>query len=469
MRILIAAVLATGLLGCTARAPSPTAETGPALTREALCDAHFRLLDELVDRSGVRDAEDMPVAGTPYLRASRLLASYRDEVDTPAMRAAWLERMRTLDQQARRYEIANVGSHLSAEVLGYVGDTPLPYLLDHLDHCGRRLLARDLADDARFEALRAAVPGWQRAAEDRARLRPITNEVGNGLGRSLMDALERPPPLAGSALTLVPEGRLRGPDWIAALLSSRRQDALGLPVLTDSVAERLLEEFAPVIEIAPAEDESEVPMRVVLSGSQQAPRPATDPQTPALYGRVGLSRDADESFVQIVYSAWFSREGGRPPDALYLRVSVDGRGRPFRVEVMPGGGRERLLLPVGIDSRGVRPDRAILALPPALSGQRLRMRFEHGAFAGIDYVESSVEGTPYTIIPEAILRSLPVDGDPRRRASLYTADGRMRGAGAQVRQWGHHALDDARAAAGPGYFDAPEHRLPAAAFAPVGR
>ncbi|MEZ5661815.1 MAG: hypothetical protein R3E83_25950 [Burkholderiaceae bacterium] len=233
-------------------------------------------------------------------------------------------------------------------------------------------------------------------------------------------------------------------------------------MLTDEVATRLLESHAPVIEVLgglPA-------ARVVLSGSQLAPEPGLDLSSPTIYSRLEPTRFAGSSVLQLVYSAWFGEPPRGSPRSLYLRLTIDSGGELIRFEAMAGHGGDRLSVAVGAPGRSDSPADASFALPGPLAGQRLRVLVdpERLAVLGLDYVSAKVGGTRYELYPEDILRSLPIDGDPRRRASLYDSTGLMRNGVAESgsyapHQWGHHRLRGLRAGSGAmPYFDSPEHR-----------
>src|SRR5215216_1184213 len=70
------------------------------------CAQWFAMLDSEIDAAGVRDAQHARMRGFPYLRADRLLASLRGRAaERPDSLAAFAERLRALDYEARRHEI----------------------------------------------------------------------------------------------------------------------------------------------------------------------------------------------------------------------------------------------------------------------------------------------------------------------------------------------------------------------------
>ena len=79
-------------------------ETGPL----GNCADFFASLDNMTKEAEALDPGVFRVHNYPYLRVNRFIASFRDKVDDKAAFAAWTDRMQTLDQDARKYEIANL-------------------------------------------------------------------------------------------------------------------------------------------------------------------------------------------------------------------------------------------------------------------------------------------------------------------------------------------------------------------------
>ena len=447
--------LALALAGCTA-VPAP-----PAATRaDTECGGWFTALDSALAGAGLRDAEARPVPGFPYLRTSRLLRSFRDQLALPSMLESWLWRMRALDQAARRGEIGNLGTHRVAPLLGFAPDTPAPFLLQSLDECGRRLVTADLADPSRLGAVRAAVTPEPLHAAPRPTYRPVSDERGTAMAQALAEGLQTPPALEAEARTLYPEGVAARQAEAAMLLQSRRRDALGIPVLTASVERRLLETYAPVLTIEASATAATAASRVVLLGPQPRPVPGLDPDAPTVYTRVDAAREGGSIALQLVYSVWLNTVAGAAVEPLYLRLTLAPTGQVRRFEAMRGKGGDLLVVPVG--GRG-EPDarRAAFALPPPLQGQRLQVHIDaaNASVTALEYSTGTTGTARYALVPDIVLRSLPVDGDPRRRASLYRDDGTVQGphaAAAAVRQWGHQQVSDGAGLLRQArYFDSP--------------
>src|SRR5688572_7770078 len=99
------------LAGCATAPPPPT-------DLSAICHEVFRRVDRAVAEAGVADGMAARVAGFPYLRVNRFLASYAEEELDDARFAEWMNQMVTLGTHAWAIEIANLPAEL-AEALGH--------------------------------------------------------------------------------------------------------------------------------------------------------------------------------------------------------------------------------------------------------------------------------------------------------------------------------------------------------------
>ena len=95
-----AALFCVALAGC-AVAPSQQYAAG----EEVRCHDVFQRVDRAVEEAGVGDGMAARVAGFPYLRASRFLASYARDDLSDAQFDQWVGRMMTLGREAHRVEL----------------------------------------------------------------------------------------------------------------------------------------------------------------------------------------------------------------------------------------------------------------------------------------------------------------------------------------------------------------------------
>lgn len=479
----------------------------PGGERVADCRAAFAEIDSLVDAAGVRDAEAARVRGFPYLRVNRFLASFRSEPMEPARRDAWIERMRNLDRQARRAELANLRAvdrmHLRTFLVDRQ-DMPADPIVA-VEHCAG-VLRRHHEASGHADALPTAarVPDsysdWVRLAG----LYPVTS-IGVAAGFALWKAkflsgfdvpagelpvrgvldTYRPVTAAGAANRL-PAGE------VAAILASSRGNALEIPEPKGRDLGRLIQAFAPLwrVDRVGSADLIGHPVWRLVDGRL---RVDVDLERPVVFTRLSHSRFGDDILPQISYTVWFRERpksgaldllGGRL-DAVIWRVTIGLDGRPLVYDTIHGCGCYHLFFPVPPLERKTMPEDKDLreeALVPA-SGPRIGMseRVTVRLSAGSHYVESvgttkydeltdqtkTYRLIPMGEVPDLALRSAPLPSEAGGgRRSIFDPDGLISGterlerfllwpmgiasAGA-MRQWGTHAT----AFVGRRHFDDP--------------
>lgn len=465
--------------GC-AHVPSPSpsrhlGEDGPA----GQCAEFFANLDGAVKRAGVRDAGTFRIRGHPYLRVSRFLASFRDEIADRAMFSAWLDRLQELDRQARRHEIDNLPS---LERLDPPPDTNRTALVRRVRKCGdvlreadcrgqgheKRIQRRARAPDeyivlrralgayplSRFLVLRG-VKGWHEEAET-------------------MYSPE-PPPEKRTRYTLQsPSNSTVSPSDI---VTRTHRDALGIPEYSARAKKALFRYHAPVWEVETLSRADRIGTPVPESRNELR----IDTKRPVTFTRLSFTRFGDSVLTQLNYVVWFP---ARPKtgsldllggflDGLNYRVTLDTDGKPLLYETMHNCGCYHRLFPTDRLALREDPDYAEppLVLPsPEVSHDTTRLVISLADRT--HYVEhlygaprsQTVRGEHYSLAPYARLRSLPLPGGGSR--SMFRENALVAGSerlerlilwptgvlspGA-MRQWGRHAV----AFAGERHFDDP--------------
>ena len=479
----------------------------PSGGRVADCRSAFSEIDSLIDAAGVRDAEAARVRGFPYLRVNRFLASFRSEPMERARRDAWVERMRDLDRQARRVELANLPpmdqSHLRKVLADMQGMPAEP--IAAVERCADVLWRRhEASGDADALPSAARVPDSYSAWMRLAGLYPVTSiAVAAGFALWKAEALTnfnvpagelpvlgvldsyRPATMEGDAK------RLPASD-VAAILASSRGNALNIPEPKGRDLKRLIETFAPIWRIDRV-GSADLIGHPVWRLADERPRVDVDLERPVAFTRLSHARLGDEILTQISYTVWFRERPksgafdllGGWLDAVTWRVTIGLDGRPLLYDTIHGCGCYHLFFPVPPLKRKAMPEDKDLreeALAP-ISGPRvgMRERVTVRLSAGSHYVESlgaAKDGeladqakayrlSPIGEVPELALRSaaLPSEAGGGRR-SIFGSDGLISGterlerfllwpmgvasAGA-MRQWGSHAT----AFVGRRHFDDP--------------
>jgi hypothetical protein len=479
---LLGACLALGIAGCTATGPVAPPGPDPAL---ADCERLFATVDALVEGAGVRDGAAAPVPGFPYLRVERFLASYRDEPLRGEQLDWWLGRLRELDREARRIELANLPSQHRAGLPPALRAAADP--LTPLERCARGLSERDRQDPGRVARLRAAaeVPddyqGWKRALG----LYPLTAIAFlQGVARYQTETratFAQPldaPPSAGRLIRYEPRP---GPPPRAALeeiLDRSGDNPLGIPLPAGRDLEALFAAHAPVLEVKVVDRNDRIG-RPVLTATGTA---RVDTSRPVVFTRTAHTRFQGKPLLQLVYSVWFPARPRTGPidllgghlDGITWRVTLDTDGGALAYDTMHNCGCYHMFFPTARVSARQRPTG--LEEPPLIlpgpgrcpPGQRVRLRVASGTHylqdVGCGLAGATATPSLYTLVADDRLRSLPVPAGGRR--SLFEPNGIVAGSergerylfwpmgvrepGA-MRQWGRHAT----AFVGRRHFDDP--------------
>lgn len=314
------------LAGCATVGKPVAPPEGDSL---AACRMLYREADAAIERAGVRDQGSSLVPGFPYLRTTRLLASFRDELADPRRWSAWVGHLAAMDAEARALELRN----LPEPIAGHDGNT----LREELDRCRKQLLAADTGQPGRRAALRAAasVPddyvAWWRVAGLYPLTAPIVSarvsawqaETRKTFARPLADL-----PVAGS---LVRWAATPGAPMEAAEVSNilhRSLDPLRIPLPAPADLVRLFDTFAPVWEVSVADDDD----RIGAPRRDNGPR--VDVTRPTLYRKVSHTRFGDRVLLQLNYIIWFPARPGNDIyaghlDGINWRVTLGPEGEPW--------------------------------------------------------------------------------------------------------------------------------------------
>ena len=319
-RILVVAALLLAA-GCT---------TGQ-LAGPSQCQDWFVALDERVDAAAVRDAQTTRLPGFPYLRTDRLMASLRDRAaQRPDTLAVLGQRMRELDLEARRHEIDNLPD---GTLYGTRAEA-----LRRTEECGVELLAADLADQPRREALVAAarVPDDYSTTLRVFGLYSLTR-IPFTSGVRKFEGEQRAAFAAASATSpnrvryAPPSVRPLSREVVKGLLARGKFDPLGQPQISGREFEALAVTYAPSFDIAVAGDYDRFG---ALRWRRGESTPGVDATDPVVYVQPAYTRYGDAVLLQIVYTLWFSeRPAGSSFDLLAGRLD----GLVWRVTLAPDG------------------------------------------------------------------------------------------------------------------------------------
>ena len=414
------------------------------------------------------DAGAFRVEGYPYLRVNRFLASFRAEVRDTAAFGAWVEQMQALDQEARRYEIANL-TRAMGHSAGPANDTI--ELNAKVASCGNLMKAADFQDSKQQLALRekVTVPDEYLSLWRVLGFYPLTRlYVSHRVLNWHVEARQTfstDPPIGWRTIRYVPEKISEVPD-VRKFVAEADHNALGIPNYSAAAREALFRMYAPVWEVQTEAEFDRIGTPVWTSTDQLG----IDTRQPSTYTLLSFTRFGNEILTQLNYVIWFPSRPkvnafdiyGGDLDGVNYRVTLDANGDPMLYETIHNCGCYYGAYPT---RRLKARDQIDYAEPPlifkapelTLSRELMTVAME----SRTHYVQhlyplarpSQPEMAVYSLADYGELRSLPQSKDGRR--SMFGADSLAPGSerlerfilwptgvvspGA-MRQWGRHAV-----------------------------
>jgi hypothetical protein len=477
--IFVFALLPLLLFGCAIiPAPTRSARVGGS---DALggCADFFADLDRRAAHAQVIDSGAFRVEGYPYLRVNRFLASFRTEVGDQAAFAAWVDRMQALDQDARKYEIANLPP-ATGSIPGSANDKEGLYA--KVVSCGNLLKAADFKDGQPREALRerATAPDEYMSLPRFLGLYPLTSLfVSHGVSNWHAEArktFSTEPPVGWQTSRYVPETS-NEPPAARSIVAHARRDALGIPGYSPDARQALFRIYAPAWEVRTEAEYDRIGTPVWTSKDELD----IDTRQPSAYTLLSFTRFGKEILTQLNYIIWFPSRPkqnaldiyGGLLDGLNFRVTLDKNGEPLLYETIHNCGcyyeaypTQRLKIREKIDY--AEPPLILKAPELAPSKEFMtvamesRTHYVQHLYASARPAQS--ETVVYSLADYGELQSLPDSRGGRR--SMFSPDSLAPGSerlerwilwptgvvspGA-MRQWGRHAV----AFVGERHFDDP--------------
>ncbi|MGD9174852.1 MAG: hypothetical protein PVF29_11855 [Desulfobacterales bacterium] len=468
------------LLASCAMVPVPTrsdriGQNGPL----GSCADFFASLDKRIVEARVIDPGVFRVKNYPYLRVNRFIASFREEVDNKAAFAKWADRMQALDQDARKYEIANLPDSAVAELDSANNRNGL---FSKVATCGDLLKASDFQSIKHQEELSKSVS----VPDDYIPLRrvlgiyPLTSLfVSYGVSNwhaEVNKSFSLEPPAHWRSIRYVPVKK-NDMSSVRQIVDSNKRDALGIPVYSPEEREALFWMYAPVWEIQINGDYDRIGAPVWTDKGVLE----VNTNKPVTYTLLSFTRFGKEILTQLNYIIWFPsrpKKGaldifGGLLDGLNYRVTLDNNGEPLLYETVHNCGcyykaypTNQLLVRKKVDYT----EPPLILKAPDMSPTRdfITVAMESRTHYVQHLYPFSRELQPamavYSLPDYGQLRSLPYSRDDRR--SMFNLYGIAPGSerlerfilwptgvlspGA-MRQWGRHAV----AFVGKRHFDDP--------------
>jgi len=471
------------LSGC---APFLAKTTPLSFENPEQCKEFLNRLDEVVKEAWVRDASSVSIPGFPYLRTDRFLASLKKNLKDDREKKEWVRWMQQLDLLSRKKEISNLPDKAILSLEFEDGRKADREWLDaQVKSCSSKLLSHDQARLDFYATLypHVHVPSEYSCSRRTIGLYPVVaipvalvTALSQEKIRKRFDTELKDLPIDGELRPFVPEKRFSlSEDQVREIIETSKRNPLGVPTLEKRHEEKLVYSFAPVFiqDVAASYDRLG---QVIWKGD----RVDIDPEKPTVYYYISHAFLKGEPILQISYVIWYSeRAGKRPPgiekghlDGLTVRVSLDGRGSVFMVDVVSDCGCYHFFSPDRgrVDHAVSRPLRfepfVAQWLPAIPSGERLGIRINSGwhQVQRLISVGDLSDSIPYAMVSYDVLEALPHEDG--RTESIFNSKGIAKGSErverfilfsmgvpsvGSMRQRGHHAIE----LIGKDHFDNP--------------
>ena len=481
--LLCALVLVVLATGC-AYSPSMPGLSSPLienLQRPASqgCADYFVDIDKAVVAAAVVDAGALRLAGYPYLRINRFLASFENLSDSESRFNQWVDRLQLLDQQARKLELANLpgpAHHKLQQQYSFLisGEASLP---DIVRFCGQQLRDTDMRNAGfKSDLLRQLdYPDEYKTLSRVLGLYAISSVfVMNGVNNLAEEVKETfATPLdklqvQGVLHRYVPQAVSRdqvqlAPDEVSKLIASSVNNDLGIPEPSMDVRQKLFATFAPVIDVD-TDGEFDRLGRPIWQGGEFA---RIDTASPVLYTLVSYVRFGRDILLQLNYVMWFPQrpiEGtfdilGGHIDGITWRVTLGTDGRPLMYDAMHNCGCYHMFFPASalrlkaMDEDVFEEAPLVPQIAPEWNENRIVLRIASKThYLQRVFVAKTINGISYSLNDYDQLRSMQYDTDSRK--SLFAWDGLIKGteraerwilwpmgipSPGAMRQWGQHA------------------------------
>jgi len=427
------------LVSCALTQPTIPIKTDPAAKH---CLAFYDDLDKVVTEHGGTPSRPERIAGFPYLRMTRFLASFNQQnLDSVALQD-WLTHLAAADQQARSIELASLPSSVKSELSTTYGVD----LATQLKNCAQTLVANDLANPERLALLRkrAVTTSEYRLLNQMLGLYPLSSipvRIGIHQYHTETKAAYAQP------LEMLPvRGRLQRfqapPQTNNIDPSTITHDALGIPTPAASQLQSLFTIHAPIWEIDVTYN-YDLPGKPIWRGDD---KPDVDHSQALVYRYPSYTHWQGQVLLQLNYLIWFSERPSAGKfdifsgklDGLLWRVTLNTDGTVLLYDSMHACGCYHYFFPTS--ALALRPDAQRLPEPPLLpqhapqlaTGQSLVIRIS----TGNHYIQRLYADTPsgqaFHWREYKELYATPVVGGGHR--SLFRLDGLVAGS-ARAERW----------------------------------
>ncbi len=419
----------------------------------------------IIKQEKVADSQAAIVDAYPYLRSNRLLASFKNQLNTDQAFASWLDELQRLGMEGLSIELAN----LSASARARLPEKPV------FNHCAQQLRHSDFsaADKAAKATLIKAVDvpdeyqTWKRVIGLYWLTAWATKYGTENLYDDIRNTYQTPPILENTVTYIAPDAARKAGSIASLMQRAYGEHPLGIPQLSAKDKELLFATFAPNITVETKTDNDRIGQ---IGWSENSATPMVTIEKPTLYQHLSYTHFNQQVLLQLNYIFWFPARPkvsamdylGGNIDGLTWRVTLSAQGKPLAYDSIHNCGCYHLFFPT--DKSCLKDSSAVLEEPgfsyqqlTSSTNKPLTLQLAHTSHyldRVLEQSEPSGKVVEYQWAEYDALRSVAKPGTDQQRQSIFQTDGIVAGtergerfflwpmgipAPGEMRQWGHHA------------------------------
>ncbi|UIP29593.1 hypothetical protein [Photobacterium sp. TLY01] len=381
-----------------------------------------------VQQQGVQDAQLAWDPRFPHLAFDRFSLSWLFELTGRDSKRQWLDYVSHQAAVQRQAEYQNLPDNSA-------------YAFNQLEQCAAQLVSQSLYQPALWSVLIAEPPqpvsgysSWQRVLG----LYPLTQH----LARPSVDKEKRRlishfiQPVEGDAIRYAPDDKssLNRSQIQAWFRQARARSALSWPQLSAGQQQRLLNHYAPVIQVE-TRSRDDFPGQVKYVTASQ---PAVVSRKPTLYTHVSYTRFYGQTLMQLNYSLWFANRTARSGfdpyagrfDGVLIRLTLDADGQPYILDSIHHCGCYHMVFALSPTLRFAATDNkeewpVTLQVYAGQQTDKLGVTLSAGEHMvkDVQWLRHDVRTRSLTVLPYEQLRSLPAA--PSQNKSLFNPQGML--------------------------------------------
>lgn len=325
------------------------------------CRVIIQSFEQIISKARVRDSQDMRITDFSYLRVNRFLSSFRNEVFDEKF-VHWVELLRQKGVAGWLVELKNLPTQYKDELeqlaINFFSENKT--IESKLTFCSETLSRYDLGNDIKRKQLRqnAIVPSEYNLWQQVLGIYPLLAiPMRIGIYQWHQETLEifkrssSSSSISDKLILFTPKDRVKyfSLQNVTKIIKVSSNNALQIPILTDTQQQILFNTFAPSFEINVNSENDRIGTPEWVDDENII----INTKTPVVYKHISHTRFFDNTLLQLNYIIWFPSRPktgrfdllGGHLDGIIWRVTLDTKGEPLMYDSIHMCGCYHLFFP----------------------------------------------------------------------------------------------------------------------------